>query len=228
MSTAPMLLNEDGTASMATALLMSHHGLRRDLALFAEALRRVAAGDRARAGALPEEWQGYHQKLHGHHEAEDKGIFPSIVSQHPEVTPVIERLSADHRRIDPLLERGDHAFAALGDGAGAAAVVGELSALLHEHLAYEEQHVIRFLRDTKQFPPPPSDADAELYAQGFAWASHGVAAEVLARLDEMLPASLTSRLPAARAQFSDRCARVWGPLPAGASRTAVPDWLAPR
>jgi hypothetical protein len=41
-----------------------------------------------------------------------------------------------------------------------------------------------------------------------------------------VPPSLTSRLPAARAAFDARCVRVWGPTKPGASRTAVPDWLA--
>jgi hemerythrin-like domain-containing protein len=223
MPNAPTLLNADGTASMATALLMSHHAFRRDIARFAAALRQVAGGDRARAEGLPGEWQSYRNALHGHHEAEDNGLFPNLVREHAELVPVIERLAADHRRIDPLLERGDRVFAALGaDVAEAASVAAELSALLDEHLAVEEERVIDFIRGAKQFPPPATDAEADLYAEGFAWSSHGVAAEVLARVDEMLPPVLTSRLPAARARFEARWRRVWGPVPAGASRTAIP------
>ena len=40
MSSAPRLLNDDGTASIATALMSSHHGFRRDLGRFARALER--------------------------------------------------------------------------------------------------------------------------------------------------------------------------------------------
>ena len=97
--------------------------------------------------------------------------------------------------------------------------------LLDQHLAIEEAKVVPFLRDAKQFPPPATDAEADLYAQGFAWSCHGVAPEVLQGLNVILPAILTSRLPAARAAFDQRCLRVWGPTPAGASRTAIPDWL---
>jgi len=32
MTSAPALLDDDGEASVATAIMMSHHGLRRDLA----------------------------------------------------------------------------------------------------------------------------------------------------------------------------------------------------
>src|SRR5947207_3118189 len=41
MPTPPDLLNDDGSASIATALLMSHHGFRRDIARFAVALENV-------------------------------------------------------------------------------------------------------------------------------------------------------------------------------------------
>ena len=120
------------------------------------------------------------------------------------------------------LERGDQAFTDLPKTDAALAVVSELSALLDAHLATEEANVIRFLRDAKAFPPMPSDEMLEMYAQGFAWASHGVAPEVLSQLDVMLPAGLVARLPAARAAFQARCDEVWGRLPPLASRTSVP------
>lgn len=212
---------------MATALMMSHHGLRRDIACFAQALRRPVAGQPFNAAALQEEWQSYRATLHGHHQAEDERLFPHLSSQNAALTPVIAQLTADHRRIDPLLERGDRAFADLPVGlAAAVAVVSELSALLDAHLAIEEAQVIPFLRAAKEFPPPASDEEAALYAQGFAWSSHGVAPEVLGRLNQMLPEILISRLPAARAAFAQRCQRVWGSAKTGASRTSVPDWLA--
>jgi hemerythrin-like domain-containing protein len=223
---ATTLLNDDGTASMATALMMSHHGLRRDIARFALALGPVADGDLSRVAALRDEWQGYRNTLHGHHEAEDARMFPSMRSEHAGLAAVIDQLSADHRRIDPLLEEGDRVFARLPASVGAAAaVVSQLSALLDPHLATEETHIIPLIRAAKGFPPPANDAEAEMYAQGFAWASHGVAPEVLAQVDAMLPESVRARLPAARAAFEARCERVWGPSKPGASRTSIPDWL---
>jgi hemerythrin-like domain-containing protein len=222
MTQGTTLLNEDGSASMATALMMSHHAFRRDIARFAGALRQVAAGDTSKIEALRTEWNHYRGALHGHHEVEDANMFPSLKQQEPALTTVIEGLSADHRRIDPLLERGDRAFAELPKTEAAQAVVSELSALLDAHLSTEEANVIRFLRDAKAFPPMPSEEMLEMYAQGFAWASQGVAAEVLSQLDVMLPANLVARMPAARAAFQERCERVWGSLPPLASRTSVP------
>ena len=221
MHTPPNLLNDDGTASMATALMMSHHAFRRDLGRFARAL---AALDIARTDAIREEWQSFHFHLHGHHEAEDQGVFPGIVAEAASLATTIDRLSADHRRIDPLLERGDRAFADLpGAVDAAAAVVRELQALLDPHLATEEAELIPFLRAAKVFPAPSTDAEADLYAEGFAWAMQGVAPDVLDQLYVMLPNVLLTKLPAARAAFQVRCERVWGSFTVGAARTPIPD-----
>ena len=223
---APALLNDDGSASIATALMMSHHGFRRDLALFAQALRQVVAADGARLGALREEWKGLCEKLHGHHQAEDTGIFPHMKAEHPELTAIVDRLTADHHRIDPMLEAGERAFAQLPETkAAAAAVVAELADLLDVHLATEEAEVIPHLRPAKEFPPPANETELGFYVQGFAWASHGIAPDILQRLHAMLPAALTERLPAARVAYEARCQQVWGTAKSGASRTPIPDWL---
>jgi hypothetical protein len=231
---APTLLNDDGSASMATALMMSHHGFRRDIDRFGKALAALPAADQTRAvavpsaealGALKEEWQFFHNALHGHHHAEDTGLFPNLQKEHAELAALFAKLTDDHRHIDPLLERGDRAFAKLPDKADAIAVVAELSTLLEAHLATEEAQVVQFLRPSKAFPSPATDAEADMYAQGFAWACDGIAPEVLERLYAMLPDGLTSRLPAARAAFEARCRRVWGSVAPAESRKPVPSWL---
>ena len=222
----PNLLNDDGTASMATAFMSSHHAFRRDLARFKIALGQVAAGDHARVNALREEWQRCHGALHGHHQVEDTGIFPGTKQQHPELAAIIDGLAADHRKIDPILEEGDRVFAGLPATVGAAAeIVAGLSALLAPHLATEETHIIPVLRAAKAFPPPASEAELEMYAQGFAWSSHGIAPDILEKLYTMLSPALVAKLPAARAAFAQRCEQVWGSSAAGASRTPIPDWL---
>jgi hemerythrin-like domain-containing protein len=226
MPAPPNLLNDDGTASIATALMMSHHGFRRDAARFKIALRRVAAGDPSRVSTLRKEWEHYCNTLHGHHQAEDSGIFPSTKQGHPELATVIDGLTADHRKIDPMLEEGTRLFAALPAQVDAAAdVVARLAALLDDHLAIEETHIVPFLRAAKAFPPPTSAAELEMYAQGFAWACHGIAPDIVDQLFAMLPKELLAKLPAARAAFAQRCEQAWGSSDAGSSRTPVPDWL---
>jgi hypothetical protein len=224
MSTAPNLLNDDGTASMATALMMSHHGFRRDLARFAQALDRIGRGDTARQTVLSEEWVKFHATLHGHHQSEDQGLFPNLARTQELVRVTIETLGADHRRIDPLLERGDRAFADPPNTGEAARVIRELKELLDPHLALEEAELIPFLRGAKEFPAATDDV-AEMYAHGFAWAMNGIAPEVLDQVRKILPANVVARLPAACAAFDARCERVWGTAKAGAARTPIPERL---
>jgi hemerythrin-like domain-containing protein len=224
MAQAPNLLNDDGSASMATAVMLSHHAFRRDLARFTKALAELAARPAERTTALEDEWKNYRGALHGHHEAEDKGVFPGLSAEQPTLRKTIEELGADHRRIDPLLERGDQAFSNLTlHKEDAVAVVRELGTLLTPHLAREEAEVLPFLRGAKSFPTPGTDAEADLYAKGFAWAMHGIAPEVLDKVGEMLPDALRTRLPAARAEFEARCVRAWGSADCGAATTPIPN-----
>ena len=104
-TTPPNQLNDEGTASMATAFMTSHHGLRRDIAQFRIALRKVAGGDHTRVTALGEEWQRYRNTLHGHHTVEDTAIFPGTKQQHPELAAVFSYvLNCDrvHYEVAPL------------------------------------------------------------------------------------------------------------------------------
>src|SRR5262245_6860951 len=197
------LLNDDGTASIATAIMSSHHAFRRDLACFAKAL----ANDQR--DGLNEEWGKFRGALHGHHTSEDTGVFPALLAEHPELASEIEVLDAQHRVIDPLLERGDRAFADLRIE-DALAIVRELERLLDEHLELEERIVIPHLRGANQFPPPPNDEALSMYADGFAWSTAGLAPAVVEQIYAMLPSALAARIPAARRAFDARCTRTWG------------------
>jgi hypothetical protein len=150
-------------------------------------------------------------------------MFPSLANEHASVRATIEKLGADHRRIDPLLERADRAFAELPRTAEAVVIVRELEELLQPHLAIEEAELIPLIRGAKEFPVPPTDEVAEMYAQGFSWAMHGIAPEVLEEVYKILPDALHTKIPAARAAFAARCERVWGSTKAGAARTPIPD-----
>ncbi len=218
----PTLLNDDGSASMATLLLMSHHAFRRDLTRYLKAVEQLKTGDISHADALREEWTYYRGGLHGHHQMEDSTIFPDIKSKHPELATALDKLTSDHHHIDPLLERGDAAFAALPDTALAETVLKELKALLDAHLTFEEAEITPSLRESKDFPVV-SDEHAPMYAQGFSWSMSGIAPEVNEQVKKMLPENLLSRLPKAQAAFNARCERVWGSVNTGASTTPIPE-----
>lgn len=212
------LLNADGTASMATMMMCSHHAFRRDVTCFARAVLETT-----RCDAVAEEWTRFREALHGHHTVEDTAIFPDFRAKHPELVPTIDRLDAQHRAIDPLLERGDRVFADLANQRTAAReLIAELERLLDDHLEVEEQAITPHLRDAKQFPLPPTDEAIATYAGGFAWSSAGISEVVLDQVFAMLPPALTAAIPAARAEFDERCRRVWGYTLAGTSTTSVP------
>jgi hemerythrin-like domain-containing protein len=224
MGDVPSLLDDAGAASVATMVMMSHHGFRRDLARFAAALATLAGAGSERLAALRDEWRNFRNTLHGHHDGEDKGLFPHLASQHPSLHQTIAQLTADHRHIDPLLERGDVVFGDLpGMAEAAVQVVEQLRALLAPHLATEEAELIPHMRALQGFPPPASDEEAAMFAEGFAWASHGIAPDVLERVYKALPTSVSSRLPAARATFEQRWRRAWGAAAVGAARTPIPE-----
>ncbi len=223
MPQPPNLLNDDGTASMATMLLMSHHAFRRDIARFIRAVAQIKAGDSSRADAVQGEWaKSYRQALHGHHMMEDSNIFPDIKNKHPELASVIDKLMEQHHKIDPILEKGDTAFADLAHPEHAEAALNELQELLDEHLAFEEAEITPFLRDSKEFPVPADESMAVMYAQGFSWSMQGIATVVLDEVRKMLPDILLTKLPAAQAEFETRSERVWGTYNVGSATTPIP------
>ena len=215
---ATHLLNDDGTASMATMLMCSHHAFRRDMGCFAAALAAPQRSDQ-----LGDEWRWFRAALHGHHTVEDTVLFPELRANQPALAATIDRLDAHHRAIDPLLERGDVLFADLARHRDAAReLIATLAALLAEHLDAEECAIMPHLRGAKTFPPPPDDAMIAIYADGFAWSSAGISGTVLEQVFAMLPCALVAKLPSARAAFDERSRRVWGHVHAGASLTSVP------
>lgn len=223
MPQPPNLLNDDGTASMATMLLLSHHAFRRDMARLFRAVDQIKSGDTLRSDAVRDEWEkSYRQALHGHHTMEDARVFPDIRNKHPNLASALDTLTEQHHLIDPVLEKGDTAFADLAHPENAEAVLNELKTLLDQHLAFEEAEITPSLRDGKEFPPPADDTMATMYAQGFAWSMQGIAPEVLDQVQKMLPGMVLAKLAAARAEFEARSKRVWGTYTVGEATTSVP------
>ena len=221
----PNLLDDQGRASMGTMLMLVHHAFRRDGARFSKALDEIARGDKSRIAPLAEEWKSFRMTLHGHHTQEDSAIFPDVRNKHPETGKTIDTLTADHHRMDALLERGDRAVAELPNDE-AARVMTELRDLFNSHLALEEAEIVPFLREAREFPPIPDENAEKMFADGFAWCAQGIARDVLDKVFAMVPPGVRDRLPAAREAFDERCRRAWGSFEETASRTPVPENLA--
>nr|WP_254707543.1 hemerythrin domain-containing protein [Rhodococcus pyridinivorans] len=41
--------------------------------------------------------------LHHHHWSEDRGLYPRVVQCNPDAAPLVERMNADHRTIEPAI-----------------------------------------------------------------------------------------------------------------------------
>lgn len=223
-TTPPNLLNDDGTASMATMIMFSHHAFRRDINRFIRAAQRIKVGDNVDANKVRDEWKNsYRMAIHGHHTGEDTTIFPDVKNKFPELTAAIDTLTAQHHHIDPLIEQIDEAVLDIAGSENIEGLLKDLKQLLDEHLAFEESTVIPTLRDQRDFPAPPDEATADMYAQGFSWSMQGIDRSVVEQLEKMLPAMLLEKLPAARADFEVRSKEVWGDYAVSSSTTSVPE-----
>ena len=91
------------------------------------------------------------RELEGHHGSEDAALFPAVARAEPSLTPVVQRLAAEHRVIADRLDALDRVLVRIlrdPEGADAAAAVAELQEmvaafepLLDSHLAYEEDQL---------------------------------------------------------------------------------------
>jgi len=136
-------------------LLAVHQRLRDALRATRSALsdgRRPADGARD----LVLHCRGFCAALAGHHQGEDRGLFPAIAAAHPELRDTLRQLDQDHVMIARLL-------AGLQDAAGHAANAHDLdrhldgiAAIMESHFRYEERRLLRVL-DTLRLDAKPED-----------------------------------------------------------------------
>jgi len=143
-------------------LIDVHDGLRTQLERLRDLVAQVAAGHRDPAAArsfinrmtirqngwtLGAFCASYCRVVAGHHTLEDRSIFPHLRSRDADLTPVIDRLEAEHEVIADLIERVDQAMIGVinsdPDGMDKARAVMDLfSDALLSHLAYEERELV--------------------------------------------------------------------------------------
>jgi deazaflavin-dependent oxidoreductase (nitroreductase family) len=128
--------------SAGAALKLIHDTFRRELGL----IRKEIAGSGPRLGAqLRVNCLSVCNGLHFHHTGEE-GMFPVLADRHPELAPVIERLSVEHQKVAVLIDSLQKVIDA--DGADPAFVLAEVDRLADEleaHLRYEEEQLVPIL-----------------------------------------------------------------------------------
>ena len=96
--------------------------------------------------------------VHLHHHAEDVEFFDELKQTNPAITPVIERLRADHRAVSDYLDAVEAAARALAndDSLDARRAVADalevLKGHLLTHLDYEERSVASTARRLRDSP----------------------------------------------------------------------------
>lgn len=93
--------------------------------------------------------QAYCRVVTGHHTLEDRSIFRHLRRAEPGLTPVIDRLEAEHHVIHDLLDRLDEALVTVVTADGSTAALDDLAASLDlltdallSHLSYEERELL--------------------------------------------------------------------------------------
>jgi iron-sulfur cluster repair protein YtfE (RIC family) len=118
-----------------------HARLRDALELTREALRDGVPAVHASRDLLLY-CHGFCVALDGHHQSEDRTLFPAIEAAHPELSPVLRALERDHSMIAHLL-------GALRSAVNEAASTEELNrhldgvgAIMESHFRYEERQLL--------------------------------------------------------------------------------------
>lgn len=146
----------DGPVDLSVMFLM-HRGFRRDLEAFSRAVPATPLSDRATWSALEARWQVFARILHDHHAGEDAGLWPLLLERvdaagDGESRATLQAMSAEHARIDPLLDACRAGFHQMARTPGAAArdsLAGDLAATaehLGAHLAHEERDAMRLVQ----------------------------------------------------------------------------------
>ncbi|MEV4736657.1 MULTISPECIES: hemerythrin domain-containing protein [unclassified Microbacterium] len=128
----------------AEELRTVHARLREALAVTQDA---VASGSSAEAASrdLLLFCHGFCTALTGHHEGEDRMLFPALVDAHPELGDTIRKLMQDHSMISHLIG-GLESVISSGSSVGELeAHLEGIGAIMESHFRYEERELLSVL-----------------------------------------------------------------------------------
>ncbi|MFG3255701.1 hemerythrin domain-containing protein [Streptomyces sp. NPDC048172] len=140
---------ESGAAQVNTTdLVLAHRLFRKEFAAVPGLVRRVPAGDKARAGTVGAHLAGLLHMLDDHHKAEDEIVWPRLNSDTDVPPTTMRRMEEQHERIAEDLEEIERLLpvwresAAPEAGDRLAAAVATMTPALAEHLDDEEKLVL--------------------------------------------------------------------------------------
>jgi hypothetical protein len=130
-------------------MIAVHSAFRREFGLAPGLVRAVATGDVQRAGVVADHLELIGTFLHHHHTGEDKLLWPKLIERVPaDMAPTVELMERQHEAVHEVIEEMTAALARWRTGASEsdrdrlAGALNRLHALLVEHLAAEEEHIL--------------------------------------------------------------------------------------
>ncbi|MFC8732521.1 hemerythrin domain-containing protein [Luteimicrobium sp. NPDC057192] len=115
-----------------------HTRLRAALRLTREALAGGAPAEAASRDLLLF-CHGFCTALTGHHEGEDRELFPAIAAAHPSLRPTLDRLVQDHALVASLVTGLQRAVDAPSSSPELEQHLDGIAAIMENHFRYEER-----------------------------------------------------------------------------------------
>lgn len=89
--------------------------------------------------------RGFCAALQGHHEAEDRALFPAVEAAHPELRDSLRSLTQDHSMMAHLIGGLDQAVRSGQPPENLARHLEGLAAIMESHFRYEERTLLTVL-----------------------------------------------------------------------------------
>jgi hemerythrin-like domain-containing protein len=90
---------------------------------------------------------GFCTALNGHHQGEDRSLFPAIEAAHPHLAPVLQLLRQDHSMISHLLQGLQDAVDRSASPAELERHLEGVAAIMENHFRYEEKQLLAVLEN---------------------------------------------------------------------------------
>ena len=139
------------TERETTRLVAWSHELRRVHARIREALQitRQAVRDRQPGEQASRDLllycHGFCAALDGHHQGEDRALFPAIEAAHPHLAPVLRALEQDHSMIAHLLQELRASVERIATSDELERHLEGVAAIMENHFRYEEKQLLAVL-----------------------------------------------------------------------------------
>lgn len=128
----------------ANELRAVHHRLRAALKTAQDAVASGAPAEVASRDLLLF-CHGFCVALTGHHEGEDRTLFPALSAAHPELHETIRKLMQDHSMIGHLIGGLQSAVSSGATTATMASHLEGIAAIMESHFRYEERELLELL-----------------------------------------------------------------------------------